>query len=175
MVTSESDMNGGMDAAFEAATAALRQSVREAYQRGYEAAVKDMKARVLASFDEPAATVRQEPAPKRLRTPRQRKSPETRSRKGGASDAVQAAFGLGVGKSITEIFQQALSLGHKLSIEGIGNELRRHEGSKYRRDKRRHWFPIGMSETETAGPVHHDDDPAATYSNKETSDEAPIV
>jgi hypothetical protein len=175
MATSGSDMNGGMDAAFEAATAALRQSVNEAYQRGYEAAVKDMKARILASFEEPAATVQQEAAPKRPRPGRQRKSPDTRSRKGGASDAVRAAFELGVGKSITEIHQQALSLGHRLSIEGIGNELRRHKGEKYRRDERRHWFPLGLPETETAGPVHHDDDPAATYSNKETSDEAAIV
>lgn len=175
MVTSESDMNRGMDAAFEAATAALRQSVNEAYHRGYEAAVKDMKARILASFEEPVANVQQQSTQRRSPPRRQRKSPETRSRKGGASNAVRAAFGLGVGKSITEIFQQALSLGHQLSIEGIGNELRRHEGTKYRRDNRRHWFPIGLSETETAGPVHHDDDPAATQSNKETSDEAPIV
>jgi len=81
-----------------------------------------------------------------------------------ATAAVEAVLAEAAGLAIKEIHQQALKLGHQLSIESVGNELRRFEGKKYRRDERRNWFPIGYTEMETAGHVHHDTNPAATLS-----------
>lgn len=157
------ELDGGMNAAVEAATVALRQSVRDAYQQGYDAAVRDLKDRIMAVFGPVALSAHVEAVSTVHAKIRRRRPSSGRARHGVAAKAVKDVFTIGTGLSVTELHQQALKLGHQLSIEGIGNELRRFEGKKYRRDERRHWFPLSSAETETAGTVHQDSDPAATH------------
>ena len=92
---------------------------------------------------------------------RTRSKPTRRASNGVAAEAVAAVFKQETGLGVVEIHRKAQQLGHSLSTEGIGNELRRHEGLKYRRDGR-NWFPLGTApEAETAGASHQDETPAA--------------
>lgn len=83
-------------------------------------------------------------------------------RRGVAAAAITSVFERERGLSVSAIHRKATGLGHELSLEAIGAELRRHEGNKYHRSEGRFWFPFGSPEENetdrharaTANPSH---------------------
>ena len=168
MGTDSNEMSAGIDMAVEAATASLRQSIRDAYQQGYDAALSDLKDRIMAVFGTHIITAHAEAVSTSHAALRRRRPAKTRARRGVAAAAVEAVLAEEAGLAIKEIHQQALKLGHKLSVESVGSELRRFEGTKYRRDERRNWFPVNSTETDAhsgSGPDVRRDQPEAAQAS----------
>lgn len=72
--------------------------------------------------------------------------------RGVAAAAIKSVFEREQGLNTSSIHRKAAELGHELSLEAVGAELRRHEGRKYRRDGKRVWFPIMGTKESAADP-----------------------
>lgn len=83
-----------------------------------------------------------------------------RAIRGTSAKVIDDVFtNVGTGLPVSEISRAALERGHNLSLEAIGNELRRHNGRKYHRAGYR-WYPGPMpiaNREEAADPTPSSD------------------
>lgn len=132
----------------------LRAEIEAAYQRGFVAGAADMRDRIFNAAQSPVA-----PQPDDGATGR-----KTFIFYGGGTSIVRAPRGA-VGRmldrilkdkpglTVTEIEALAGDYDKDVAIKSIGNELRRAEGKKYRRDERNNWFLIDGVTVETETPA----------------------
>ncbi|MBN8534426.1 MAG: hypothetical protein J0L51_10070 [Rhizobiales bacterium] len=145
----------------DAVIAAIREQIDAAYQRGFAAGAEDMRGRILQLAQ---AEVRPRSA---LADMFAHQQPAQARRLGdifGEMNAKRAPRG-SVGRMINQILAEhpegliiaeveglAPQYDAEVAIKSIGNELRRFEGERYRRDERGKWFlASGNAEKETAG------------------------
>ena len=143
-----------MDAMVKAAAEALREQLAVAYRRGYEAAMGDVRARLFGHGAETSNGVQPDQAVGPVRSVnsapvRPRRRSTKRAGHGEAARLIGIVFATKAGLTIKEIHNAIAGGGAALSVEAVGAELRRNEGTKYRREGR-FWFPGGAAGGKTA-------------------------
>lgn len=148
----------------DAVIEALKAQLEAAYQRGFAAGAEEMRSRILQVAQVPQVESRGRSA---LADMYAHPSPNQTPNLGdilGEMNAKRAPRG-SVGRMINRILAEhpeglliaeveglAPRYDADVAIKSIGNELRRFEGERYRRDERGKWFLIsGNAEKETAG------------------------
>ena len=155
---SHQSRDGSRNDAFADAQDAFRRAIEGAYHKGRHSLALELAAFLKNTMNDGFAESVSDSSASKLasRTTKKSKTARKRGSNGIAGVAIKDVFQHRTGLSVKQIYDEAIRLGHTLSVEAIGAELRRHEGEKYRRDDGRSWFPLGSPETETAGNVHHD-------------------
>jgi hypothetical protein len=146
---------------FDAIVAALGEQIDAAYWRGFAAGAEDMRNRILQVAQ---VETRPKSALADMLVHQQPVQPRGLGDIHGEMNAKRAPRG-SVGRMINQILADhpegliiaeveglAPKYDADVAVKSIGNELRRFEGERYRRDERGRWFLIsGNAEKETAG------------------------
>lgn len=137
----------------DAAVQSIQEILRQEYLRGFQDGARQLVAleiKVAAMFAEalkgalPAREIAVTPEKKPINHLTTKKAP-----KGAVGAAVSEILRAYPGSSITAIEEVCAVEAPEVASRSIGNELRRLEGKKYRREGR-NWFLISEPETETA-------------------------
>jgi hypothetical protein len=133
-----------------------RPLIEEAFQQGFRAGISAGKESVERAFatalrqaeqDFRMAKARQERPAAKADSPRRASSKRKRVASGTLRPLVELILTDSPGLRVAEIQTQAKALDETISPSSVGNELRRMEGTRYRRDGKR-WFLIGDTEQE---------------------------
>jgi hypothetical protein len=148
----------------DAMIVALKAQLEAAYQRGFAAGAEDMRSRILQVAQTPQIASHPPNWLDHIFDDQQTASPRKLADPTVEPTAKRAPRG-SVGRMINQILAEhpeglitaeveglAPKYDAEVAIKSIGNELRRFEGERYRRDERGKWFLIsGNAEKETAG------------------------
>ena len=131
----------------------VRAAVERAYKQGYRDGSTNMRDAIMkasetanaADTDVDQTSAPDVPAP--IVTPTKRKF-KGRVLKGSIGEAVDAIFEVKQGLTVQELHTLVNNRGISASKEGVGVQLRRNEGSKYRRSGLM-WFPLVVDKVGT--------------------------
>ena len=140
---------------FEELIVEMRAEIEAAYKRGFEAGASDMRDRILNAAQGPVEA----PAPgprKAFVTPSHWKPltiVQTRAPRGAVGAMLRRILTEKPGLTVTEIEAIAPEYDPEVAAKSIGNELRRFDGMKYKRDQRSRWFLFDGPFVETETPA----------------------
>ena len=118
--------------------ATIRKALKTAFERGIEVGGTNMRKKILE-----AAGGAESPVPK-LVTPRAAGSNGLdRAPRGAVGDVLRKILTDEPKLKIVEIESKAPTVNRNVAIKSLGNELRRLEGKKYKRDDQDRWSVIG--------------------------------
>jgi hypothetical protein len=138
--------------------------LKVAYERGYEKGVQDGIDRLAQLARGPQAANDVRVPDEKLTAVAIRRVVEKRAPRGLVPKVVAAMLRDNPGMTITDYEQMLYRYDGQVSAKSIGNELRRHEGRKYRRNESGEWFP--MSGNKEAGEGRETNSPASDLSSQ---------
>lgn len=134
---------------FDSLIEELRAEIDAAYKRGFEAGALDMRDRILNAAQGGPVTPPEHPRAQGSWTI----VTSARAPRGAVGRLLAEVLADHPGLTTTEIELIAGDYDKGVATKSIGNELRRFQGMKYRRDDSGKWFLIGGDAAETEAPA----------------------